>query len=218
MKKKFPLNFNRKARAIQQAEVMELLSTQLTEDMKITTGVGNHQMLAAQYLVTKSPKSFITSGGFGTMGFALPNAVGTHFANPGATVLAIDGDGSLLMNLGELFTIGRYRLPIKVLLLNNHGECMVRNYQKSVYAGNYVATRKVNEVNFASVAKDLTFTFARRIDDRRDLEDGMQAFLQADGPCFLEVICDQDEMLYPRIPAGQGYAQMVLGPYMEAKA
>ena len=122
------------------------------------------------------------------------------------------------MNLGELFTIGRYRLPIKVLLLNNHGECMVRNYQKSVYAGNYVATRKVNEVNFASVAKDLTFTFARRIDDRRDLEDGMQAFLQADGPCFLEVICDQDEMLYPRIPAGQGYAQMVLGPYMEAKA
>lgn len=73
-------------------------------------------------------------------------------------------------------------------------------------------------VNFASVARDLTFTFARRIDDRRDLEDGMQAFLQADGPCFLEVICDQDEMLYPRIPAGQGYAQMVLGPYMEAKA
>ena len=218
LKQKFPLNFNRNARPIQQAEVMELLSTHITENMKITTGVGNHQMLAAQYLVTKSPKSFISSGGFGTMGFALPNAVGTHYANPSATVLAIDGDGSLLMNLGELFTIGRYNLPIKVLLLNNHGECMVRNYQKSVYAGNYVATRKVNEVNFASVAKDLTFTFARRIDDRRDLEDGMQAFLQADGPCFLEVICDQDEMLYPRIPAGQGYAQMVLGPYMEAKA
>jgi acetolactate synthase-1/2/3 large subunit len=197
---------------------MELLSTQLTENMKITTGVGNHQMLAAQYLVTKPPKSFISSGGFGTMGFALPNAVGTHYANPGATVLAIDGDGSLLMNLGELFTIGRYNLPIKVLLLNNHGECMVRNYQKFVHAGNYVATRKVNGVNFAAVAKDLSFAFATRIDDRKNLADGLNAFLQADGPCFLEVICDEDEMLYPRIPAGQGYAQMILGPHMEDKA
>ena len=218
LKQKFPLNFNRNARPIQQAEVMELLSTHITENMKITTGVGNHQMLAAQYLVTKSPKSFISSGGFGTMGFALPNAVGTHYANPSATVLAIDGDGSLLMNLGELFTIGRYNLPIKVLLLNNHGECMVRNYQKFVHGGNYVATRKGNAVNFATLAKDLTFAFATRIDDRSHLADGLKAFLQADGPCFLEVICDEDEMLYPRIPAGAGYAKMILGPYMETKA
>ena len=218
LKKKFPLNFNRNAQAIQQAEVMEFLSTHITENMKITTGVGNHQMLAAQYLATKSPKSFITSGGFGTMGFALPNAIGTHYANPSATILAIDGDGSLLMNLGELFTIGRYGLPIKVLLLNNHGECMVRNYQKFVYGGDYVATKKVNAVNFAALAKDLAFVFSRRIDDRRNLVDGLKAFLHTDGPCFLEVICDEDEMLYPRIPAGKGYSNMILGPYMDGNA
>lgn len=152
------------------------------------------------------------------MGFALPNAIGTYYANPSAMILAIDGDGSLLMNLGELFTIGRYGLPIKVLLLNNHGECMVRNYQKFVYEGNYVATRKVNTVNFATLAKDLSFAFSRRIDDRRDLEEGLKAFLHAEGPCFLEVLCDKDEMLYPRIPAGQGYSNMILGPYMEANA
>jgi acetolactate synthase I/II/III large subunit len=88
------------------------------------------------------------------------------------------------MNMGELFTIGRYGLPIKVLLLNNHGECMVRNYRKFVYGGNYVATKKVSAVNFATLAKDLNFAFSRRIDDRRNLEDGLKAFLHFDGPCF----------------------------------
>ena len=217
LKKRFPLNFNRNVQAIQQAEVMELLSSRIAENMKITTGVGNHQMLAAQHLSTLSPKSFITSGGYGTMGFALPTAIGAHYADPNATILAIDGDGSLLMNLGELFTIGKYGLPIKVLLLNNHGECMVRNYQNFVYKSNYVATKKVTAVNFADVAKNMTFKFSRRIDDRGDLEDGLNDFLNSDGPCFLEVICDEDEMLYPRIPAGQGYANMILGPYMTEK-
>lgn len=217
LKKRFPLNFNRNAQAIQQAEVMELLAGQIAENFKITTGVGNHQMLAAQYLGTKSPKSFITSGGFGTMGFALPSAIGTHYANPKATVLAIDGDGSLLMNMGELFTIGRYGLPIKVLLLNNHGECMVRNYQKFVHNGDYIATKKITGVNFADVAHNMAFQFTRWIDDRSHLRDGLQDFLRAKGPCFLEIICDSEEMLYPRIPAGQGYAQMILGPYMEEK-
>lgn len=217
LKKQYPLKFKKDTPAIQQAEVMEHLSHHITEKMKITTGVGNHQMLAAQYLVTKSPKSFITSGGFGTMGFGLPSSIGTYFANPDATVLAIDGDGSLLMNLGELFTIGRYGLPIKVLLLNNHGECMVRNYQKYVHGGNYVATVRHNNVNFAVLAKDLSFTFSRRIEERAELEEGLHAFLQAEGPCFLEVVCDKDEMLYPRIPAGKGYAGMILGPYIENK-
>jgi len=92
---------------------------------------------------------------------------------------------------------------------------MVRNYQKFVYEGNYVATKKVNAVNFATLAKDLAFVFSRRIDDRHNLEDGLKAFLHTDGPCFLEVICDEDEMLYPRIPAGQGYSKMILGPYIE---
>jgi acetolactate synthase-1/2/3 large subunit len=217
LKKRFPLNFNRKAQVIQQAEVMELLASHITHKMKITTGVGNHQMLAAQHLTTFSQKSFITSGGYGTMGFGLPSAIGAHYADPEATILTIDGDGSLLMNLGELFTIGKYKLPIKVLLLNNHGEGMVRNYQDFAYDSKYVATKKVTTVNFADIAKDMAFSFARRIDARNDLAQGLQDFLGADGPCFLEILCDEDEMLYPRIPAGKGYGDMILGPYMEAQ-
>ena len=217
LKKDNPLNFDRAARDIQQAEVMEMLSGHITRETKITTGVGNHQMFAAQYLLTLTPKSFITSGGYGTMGFSLPTAIGAQLANPDATIISIDGDGSMLMNLGELFTIGKYELPVKVLLLNNHGDCMVRNIQDLVYGGSYVGTKKITSVSFANVARELGFRFARRVEDRQDLEASLQAFIDADGPSFLEVVTDVDEMLYPRIPAGLGYKDMILGPHMEKK-
>jgi acetolactate synthase-1/2/3 large subunit len=211
------LNFNRGAKEIQQAEVMELLSGHITEKTKITTGVGNHQMFAAQHLLTLTPKSFITSGGYGTMGFSLPAAIGAQYANPEATIISIDGDGSLLMNLGELFTIGKYELPVKVLMLNNHGDCMVRNIQDLMYSGSYVGTKKVTSVSFANVAGELGFRFARRVEDRGELAESLKAFIEADGPSFLEVVTDVDEMLYPRIPAGLGYKDMILGPHMEKK-
>ena len=215
LKQRYKLNFNREAKSIQQAEVMEILSGCMTEDTKITTGVGNHQMFAAQHLVSLAPKSFLTSGGYGTMGFGLPTAVGAQLANPDSTIIAIDGDGSLLMNFGELFTIGKYELPVKVLLLNNHGDCMVRNIQDILYGGKYVGTKKVTSFSFANVAGEMGFRFNRRIEDRKDLRQGLVDFIAADGPAFLEVATDVDEMLYPRIPAGKGYYDMILGPYME---
>ena len=215
LKEDHPLNFDRETGEIQQAEVMELLSSLITENTKITTGVGNHQMFAAQHLITLKPKSFITSGGYGTMGFALPAAIGAQYANPEANVIAIDGDGSLLMNLGELFTIGKYELPVKVLMLNNHGDCMVRNIQDILYKGKYVGTKKITSVNFAQVAGEMGFRYHRRVVDRQDLKSSLKAFMEADGSAFLEVVTDVDEILYPRIPAGLGYKDMVLGPHME---
>ncbi|MCK5515478.1 MAG: thiamine pyrophosphate-binding protein [Desulfobulbaceae bacterium] len=215
LKKNNTLNFNRESKNILQAEVMELLSGLVTENCKITTGVGNHQMFAAQYLISPSPKSFITSGGYGTMGFSLPAAIGAQYANPNDTIIAIDGDGSLLMNFGELFTIGKYELPVKVLLLNNHGDCMVRNVQDLVYEGSYVGTKKITSVSFANVAGEMGFKFHRRVEDRAELKKSLEEFIAAEGPSFLEVMTDVDEMLYPRIPVGKGYNDMVLGPYME---
>ncbi len=209
------LNFNRKAIAIQQSEVMELLSDRLTENTKITTGVGNHQMFAAQYLVTLKPKCFITSGGYGTMGFAVPTAIGAHYANPEAKIIAIDGDGSLLMNFGELYTIGKYNLPVKVLMLNNHGDCMVRNIQDIIYKGAHVGTKKITSVSFANVAREMGFTFHQRVEDRADLQQALEDLINATGPSFLEVVTDVDEVLYPRIPAGLGYKDMILGPHMK---
>jgi acetolactate synthase-1/2/3 large subunit len=209
------LDFDRKAPAIQQSEVMELLSDRLTENTKITTGVGNHQMFAAQHLITLKPKCFITSGGYGTMGFAVPAAIGAHYANPEAKIIAIDGDGSLLMNFGELYTIGKYNLPVKILMLNNHGDCMVRNLQDVAYGGDYVGTKKITSVSFANVAKEMGFTFHQRVEDRGDLPQALEALIGATGPAFLEVVTDVDEVLYPRIPGGLGYKDMILGPHME---
>ncbi len=215
LKQEHPLNFDREKPVIQQAEVMALLSTMLTEDTKVTTGVGNHQMFAAQHLISLKPKTFLTSGGYGTMGFALPTAIGAQFANPDDTIIAIDGDGSLLMNLGELFTVGKYQLPVKILLLNNHGDCMVRNIQDILYDGAHVGTKKITSISFANVARDMGFSFHLRVDSRDELKQGLEDFVNAVGPSFLEVVTDVDEVLYPRIPAGQGYKDMILGPHMK---
>lgn len=215
MKRTMALNYNRNAEAIQQAEVIDMLSEFITENTKITTGVGNHQMLAAQYLKTPQPRSFLTSGGFGTMGFALPTAVGAHYANPTATVLAIDGDGSIKMNMGAIHTIGSLKLPIKVLLLNNRSEGMVRNIQAFLYDKQYIATERDVDTNFALIAKECGFTFYRKIKERADLKQALKDFFAAKGPSFLEVVTDIEEIVYPRVPAGKGYKDMILGPYIK---
>ncbi|MFC1831599.1 thiamine pyrophosphate-binding protein [Thermodesulfobacteriota bacterium] len=215
LKQDHPLNFDRENPDVQQAEVMELLSGMLTENTKVTTGVGNHQMFAAQHLISLKPKTFLTSGGYGTMGFALPTAIGAHYANPDDTIITIDGDGSLLMNLGELFTVSKYQLPVKILLLNNHGDCMVRNIQDLIYGGAHVGTKKITDISFANVAQEMGFAYSRRIDNRDELKQGLEDFISAEGPSFLEVVTDVDEMLYPRIPSGMGYKDMILGPHME---
>jgi acetolactate synthase-1/2/3 large subunit len=172
-------------------------------------------MFAAQHLISLKPKTFLTSGGYGTMGFALPTAIGAHYANPDDTIITIDGDGSLLMNLGELFTVSKYQLPVKILLLNNHGDCMVRNIQDLIYGGAHVGTKKITDISFANVAQEMGFAYSRRIDSRDELKQGLEDFISAEGPSFLEVVTDVDEMLYPRIPSGMGYKDMILGPHME---
>jgi len=215
MKQTMALNYKKDPDVIWQAEVIDRLSKYITEKTKIVTGVGNHQMLAAQYLKTPNPKSFITSGGFGAMGFALPAAVGAHYANPTDTVIAIDGDGSLRMNMGAMHTIGVNQLPIKVLLLNNHCDGMVRNIQTDFYDKQYVATETPCDVNFAQIAKECGFEFCRKTENPAEIETCLKDFIAATGPCFLEVVTDTEEKVFPKIPPGNGYKDMQLGPYIK---
>lgn len=217
LKRRFALNYNRRSTEIQAAGVMDLLSRNMTENTKITTGVGNHQMLAAQHLKTARPKSFMTAGAFGTMGFSLPAAIGVYLADPTARVIAIDGDSSIKMNMGEIHTIGSLGIPIKVLLLNNHADGMVRNIQAAFYDRQFTATERSFDANFANIAKECGFTWSRKIQKPEELERTMQEFLAADGPCFLEVVTDREEGVYPLIPQGKGYKDMVLGPYITEK-
>ncbi|WP_094228810.1 thiamine pyrophosphate-binding protein [Methanolobus psychrotolerans] len=215
LKRSWPLDYNRASEYIQSAEVMSLLSTYVDGNTKITTGVGNHQMLAAQYLPMQNAKSFMTSGSFGTMGFSIPTSIGVHYANPDARAIAIDGDGSLRMNLGELHTIASLNLPVKILMLNNRSDGMVQNLQDVAYEGIRTGTQRPKDVHFAEIARSFGFSYAERITDRRDLKDSMEAFLNADGPCFLEVCTDREEILYPKVPAGGAYKDMILGPYIK---
>lgn len=221
LKRRWPLDYNRDSRYIQQAEVLELLNSYINgHDIKVTTGVGNHQMYAAQYLQMTRPKSFMTSGSFGTMGFALPVAVGVYFAHPNSTVISIDGDSSLKMNMGELHTIGNYGIPIKVLLLNNYGDGMVRNLQDVLYVGNgqnHIGTVRESDMNFANVARDLGFRYARRVTERENLQQALQEWLSSQGPAILEVMTDPNEVLYPKVPPGKPYKDMILGPYIKER-
>lgn len=214
LKRQFPLNYNRESSEIQAAEVMDVLSRHMTANTKITTGVGNHQMLAAQYLKTPAPKSFMTSGAFGTMGFSLPCSIGVHFADPKARVIAIDGDSSIKMNMGEIHTIGSLGLPIKVLLLNNHADGMVRTIQASLYNRQFTGSERGFDASFANVAKECGFAWCRKVRNRGELEPALIEFLAAEGPCFLEVVTDREEAVYPVIPQGKGYKDMILGPYI----
>lgn len=215
LKRSWPLDYNRKSEHIQSGEVMALLSSYIDDNTMITTGVGNQQMLAAQYLPMQKAKSFMSSGSFGTMGFSMPTSIGVQYANSDARVIAIDGDGSLRMNLGELHTIASLNLPIKVLMLNNRSDGMVQNLQDAAYDGVRTGTQRPKDVRFAEIAGSFGFEYATRISDRDDLKDAMEAFLKADGPCFLEVCTDREEILYPKVPAGGAYKDMILGPYIK---
>jgi len=215
LKKSWPLSYRRDSNEIQSAEVLGLLSSHIDDKTLITTGVGNHQMLAAQYLDMLKPKSFMTSGSYGTMGFALPTAIGSYFANPDSKVIAVDGDGSLRMNFGELHTIATLGLPIKVLLLNNMSDGMVQNLQDYSFNGERVGSQRKKDINFARIAQDLGFGYSSRVICRDGLLAGMESFLASVGPSFLEVMTDREEILYPRVPAGLPYKDMILGPYIE---
>lgn len=215
IKRTWPLNFNRETPLLQEAEVLQLLSTLISEDTIITTGVGNHQLLAAQYIKSRNPKTFLTCGSFGTMGAGMPMAIGAQLAHPNTTVIAVDGDGSFRMNMGELHTIGTNGIPVKILLLNNHADGMVYNLENSTYGGRHSATVRPEDVDFSEMAKLCKFKFAKRVSKRADLATSLKEFLSCKGPCLLEVLTDIEEVLYPVVRPGLSYAEMELGPYIK---
>jgi acetolactate synthase-1/2/3 large subunit len=218
MRDEHPMDFKREAGIIQPQRVCELLNTITKGDAIITTGVGQHQMFAAQYFDFKHPRTWITSGSMGTMGYGLPAAIGAQAANPGKTVIDIDGDGSIRMNLGELETCTTYDLPVKVVLLNNHGDGMVVQWQTLYFEGRFSGTDKaLHKKDFVKCAESDGFTFARRVEKEEDLEQALRDMIEHDGPAFLEVITDKSSFVYPMVGPGCSYREMLTGPYIKAR-
>ncbi|MFM0292666.1 MULTISPECIES: biosynthetic-type acetolactate synthase large subunit [Paraburkholderia] len=218
LKQTFGMNYDRKNLAIQPQWVIEKLSEITDGRAIISTGVGQHQMWAAQFFEFVEPRSFLTSGSMGTMGFGLPAAIGAQLARPDALVIDIDGDGSIRMNVGELETASTYGIPVKVLLLNNRGDGMIRQWQRLFYDGRmFVSDKALYRKDFVMAAQADGFEFARRVEALSELEHALRAFVEFEGPAFLEVMIDENADVFPIVGPGQSYATMNTGPFIPSR-
>jgi len=218
LKKEYGLNYDRENPRIQPYAVVEEINRHARGEAIIATGVGQHQMWAAQYFDYREPRLWLTSGSMGTMGFGLPAAIGAQFARPDRTVIDIDGDGSMRMNIGELETATTYNLPIKVVVLNNYGDGMVRQWQKLFYDGRMSASDKsLHRKDFVKSAEADGFRFARKLDRPEDLPGTIRDFMMFDGPAFLEVIIDPDAGVYPMVGPGLSYDKMITGDHIRSR-
>ena len=177
-------------------------------DAFITTDVGQHQMWAAQYL-RNGPRKWISSAGLGTMGFGLPAAMGVKSAFPNSEVICIAGDASILMNIQELGTLSQYGLDVKIVIVNNRWQGMVRQWQESFYEERYSASDMSNgEPDFIKLAEAFGVK-GFLINGREDLENGFKAALKFEGPVLINVRVKRGENCYPMVPPGKSNSQMI---------
>jgi acetolactate synthase-1/2/3 large subunit len=215
LRAKHGYNYDRSSDMIQPQQVIEVLNDIVKGEAIFTTGVGQHQMWAAQYLTFKNPRSWLTSGSMGTMGFGLPAAIGAQFACPDSLVINIDGDGSIRMNFGDLETVTTYNVPVKILVMNNNGDGMVRQWQRLYFAERFSGSDKsLHKKDFIKAAEADGFEFAVRVSDANELPRVLREFVEFKGPAFLEVVIDQDACVYPMIGPGAGYKEMVTGSFI----
>ena len=218
LKEEYCLNYDRDSDRIQPYAVIEEINKHTKGEAIISTGVGQHQMWAAQYFDFREPRLWLTSGSMGTMGFGLPAAIGAQFARPDRTVIDIDGDGSIRMNIGELETATTYDTPIKVIVLNNFGDGMVRQWQHLYFEGRMSGSDKsLHRKDFVKTAEADGFKFAKRLDNKDDLENVVREFMEFEGPAFLEVIIDRDAGVYPMVGPGLSYDNMITGEWIKSR-
>lgn len=193
---------------IRMAEVIDKLSQKTNGEATMVTDVGQHQMIASRYYQFKNPRTNVTSGGAGTMGFALPAAMGAKLAIPQQQVVAVIGDGGYQMTVQELGTIMQYKIPVKIMVLNNNFLGMVRQWQQLFHGKRYSFTEMVNP-DFLKIAEAYSIP-AKKVEKREDLDAAMQEMLNVDTPYFLEVVVGKEDNVFPMVPAGAGVSEVLL--------
>ena len=189
-------------------EVIQQINTQTKGQAAIVSDVGQHQMIACRYAEFNQTKSNITSGGLGTMGFALPAAIGAKMAAPQREVVAIIGDGGYQMTIQELGTIFQTKVPVKIVVLNNNFLGMVRQWQQLFFDKRYASTELVNP-DFVQIAKGY-YIEAKKVTQREDLESAVTEMLNHNGPYFLEVVVEKEANVFPMIPTGASVSDIRL--------
>ena len=203
-------------------ETSKLLARQVVRDLSdetkggatIVTGVGQHQMWAAQHYRFKKPCTFLTSGGSGTMGYEVPAAMGAQVADPDSTVWSIAGDGGFQMTLCELATIAENKLPIKFAILNNGFLGMVRQWQEIFFDSSYVSTAYTGNPDFVRLAEAYGIK-GIRVTDKTQVKTAIAEAMAHDGPVLVDFIVEQEENVYPMIPSGMTVYDMIEEPVSE---
>ena len=193
---------------ISMGEVIRNINEITKGDAVIVTDVGQHQMMAIRYAEFSKSKSNVTSGGLGTMGFALPAAIGAKMGAPNRQVIAVIGDGGYQMTIQELGTIFQNKTGVKIVILNNEFLGMVRQWQELFFENRYASTEMKNP-DFIKIAEGYDIP-AQRVKERADLASAVQTMLETDGPYFLEVCVEKENNVFPMIPTGASVSDIRL--------
>jgi acetolactate synthase-1/2/3 large subunit len=208
-KKRYPFKYFDDSKLAKPQYVLEEINRQTKGDAIFTTGVGQHQMWAAQFIRWRYPRQMITSGGLGTMGFGLPSAMGAALGCPGKTVIDIDGDASYLMTCYELATIAEYNIPVKVAILNNDFQGMIKQWQDLFYQHRYSQSPMKNP-HFAKMAEAFGVR-GIRCEHKADVEKTVKEMLAHNGPVVVDFAVEPNEHVYPMVPSGKGLHEMEMG-------
>lgn len=208
-KKAHPLFYYTPKEALRPQQVLEAVRCILNDKYIITTEVGQNQMWAAQFLAFKEPRTLITSGGLGTMGYGLPAAIGAQIAFPDKTVIDVAGDASIQMNIQELMTAVANNLPVKVLILNNQYMGMVRQWQEFFYEKNYAHTNMEAQPDFVKLAEAYGAE-GYRIKNKEELKTVLPKALTSKHAAIIDVVVEREENVYPMVPAGASLDDMLL--------
>jgi len=189
-------------------EVVRIISEKTDDNAVIVSDVGQHQMIACRYSKFKQSKSNVTSGGLGTMGFALPAAMGAKIGAPNRTIVAIIGDGGFQMTLQELGTIMQTKIDVKIVILNNGFLGMVRQWQQLFFDKRYASTEMMNP-DFVTIAKGYGIN-GKKITERKNLDMAIQEMLDHKGAYLIEVIVGKEDNVFPMVPTGASVSEVRL--------
>ena len=190
--------------------LIKYISTLVDEDTIIATDVGQHQMWTAQVYPFNKPRTLLTSGGLGTMGFGLPAAIGAALANPEKQVICFTGDGSILMNIQELATLADLNLNVKVIILNNGHLGLVRQQQEMFYDAHYIASKFITNPNFAKISEGFGIN-GYDLKNEEDLYGKLAEILSSKEPCVIDVPIRETENCVPMVPPGSAISEMIGG-------
>jgi len=189
-------------------EVIHHINKYKADDAVLVTDVGQHQMIAWRYFNYKKPRTQITSGGLGTMGFALPAALGAQLHDYSRQVICVVGDGGIQMTIQELGTIKQTKAPVKIVLLNNNYLGMVRQWQQMFFDKRYSFT-ELDNPDFVKLSEAYGIK-AQKVSERADLKEAIEDMLIYDGPFFLEVVVEKEDNVFPMIATGSSVEEVRL--------